>query len=176
MLNLLKRLLTLLIVVPLGGIIIGMMAGPWTGLMTMLVTVSGIRWIDRTAQANRDQKLTLPAVHISNPSQSDQAFNLAPEESSSQAPVVEARFQVDSMEMREITIEQTGVQEKVPVLQRHPGHKALRASSSEDTIKEDGHRPGPEQRNSRHIRDRGHHSMSVQSKLRRAHLETNMTQ
>ena len=102
MLNILKRLLILLVVVPLSGIIVGMMAGPWTGFMTMVVTVSGIRWKDRPAQANRDQKLTLQALHISNPSQPDQAFNLAPEESSSRAPVIEARFQVDSTEMREI--------------------------------------------------------------------------
>ena len=120
MLNLLKRLLILLIVVPLGGIIIGMMAGPWTGLMTMLVTVSGIRWKDRPAEANRDQHLTLPALHTSNPSQPDQAFNLALEDSSSQAPVIEARFQVESTEMREIIIEQAGVQEKDRVLPKTP--------------------------------------------------------
>ena len=120
MLNILKRLLILLIVVPLSGIIIGMMAGPWTGLMTMLVTVSGIRWKDGPAQENRGHKLALPDVHIPNPGQPDQAFNLAPEESSSRAPVIEARFQVHSTEIREIIIEQTGVQEKAPELPQTP--------------------------------------------------------
>ena len=120
MLNILKRLFILLVVVPLSGIIIGMVAGPWTGLMTMLVTVSGIRWKDRPAQENRDHKLTLPDVHISNPGQPERAVNLAPEESFSQAPVIEARFQVDSTEMRELIIEQTGVQEKAPALPQTP--------------------------------------------------------
>ena len=120
MLNILKRLLILLIVVPIAGIIIGMMAGPWTGLMTMLVTVSGMRWKDRPGQENRDHKLTLPDVHIPNPGQPEQAFNLASEESSSRAPVIEARFQVDSTEMREIIIEQTGAQARAPALPQAP--------------------------------------------------------
>ena len=120
MLNILKRLLILLIVVPIAGIIVGMMAGPWTGLMTMLVTVSGIRWKDRPGQKNRDHKLTLPDVHIPNPGQPEQALNLAPEESSSRAPVIEARFQVDSTEIREIIIEPTGVQEKAQTLPQTP--------------------------------------------------------
>ena len=105
MLNILKRLLILLIVVPIAGIIAGMMAGPWTGLMTMLVTVSGIRWKNRPGQENTGHKLTLSDVHIPNPGQPEQAFNLAPEESSSRVPVIEARFQVDSTEIREIIIE-----------------------------------------------------------------------
>ena len=120
MLNILKRLFILLIVVPIAGIIVGMMTGPWTGLMTMLVTVSGIRWKDRPGQENRDHKLTRPAVHIPNPGQPEQAFNLAPEESSSRASVIEARFQVDSTEVREIIIEPTGVQEKAPALPQTP--------------------------------------------------------
>ena len=120
MLNILKRLLILLIVVPIAGIIVGMMTGPWTGLMTMLVTVSGIRWKDRPGQENRDHKLTLPDVHKSDPGQPEHAFNLAPEESSIRTPVIEARFQVDSTEMREIIIEQTGVQEKALALPQAP--------------------------------------------------------
>ena len=120
MLNLLKRLLILLIVVPLSGIIIAMMAGPWTGLMTMLVAASGMRWKAPLAQSNRAHELTLPDVHIPNPSQPEQAINLAPEESSTLAPVIEARFQVDSTEMREIIIKQTRVQEKAPALPQTP--------------------------------------------------------
>ena len=120
MLNILKRLLILLIVVPIAGIIIGMMAGPWTGLMTMLVTVSGIRWKNRPGQENTAHKLTLSDVQMPNPGQPEQAFNLAPEESSSRAPVIEARFQVDSTEIREIIIEPTGVQEKAPALPQAP--------------------------------------------------------